>query len=70
MQASALRYAPRLMRPVGRHEQPTGAAPALNGGVPSMKIDLSQLSEQELVVLNRQIVERLRFLQQMRAQSL
>jgi len=34
-----------------------------------MKIDLSQLSEQELVVLNRQIVERLRFLQQMRAHA-
>ena len=34
-----------------------------------MKIDISQLSEQELVVLNRQIVERLRFLQQMRAHA-
>lgn len=31
-----------------------------------MKIDINQLSEQELIALNRQIVERLRFLQQAR----
>lgn len=34
-----------------------------------MKIDITQLSEQELIALNRQIVERLRFLQQMRAHA-
>lgn len=34
-----------------------------------MKIDITQLSEQELISLNRQIVERLRFLQQMRAHA-
>ncbi len=34
-----------------------------------MKIDITQLSEEELVALNRQIVERLRFLQQMRAHA-
>ena len=34
-----------------------------------MKIDIGQLTEQELIALNRQIVERLRFLQQMRAHS-
>jgi len=34
-----------------------------------MKIDISQLGEQELLVLNRQIVERLRFLQQTRAHA-
>ena len=34
-----------------------------------MKIDITQLSEQELVALNRQIVERLRFLQQTRAHA-
>jgi hypothetical protein len=32
-----------------------------------MKIDLAQLTEQKLIALNRQIVERLRFLQQTRA---
>jgi len=32
-----------------------------------MKIDISQLSEEELIGLNRQIVERLRFIQQMKA---
>lgn len=34
-----------------------------------MKIDITQLSEQELVALNRQVVERLRFLQQMRVHA-
>jgi len=34
-----------------------------------MKIDISQLSESELIALNRQIVERLRFLQQSRAHA-
>jgi hypothetical protein len=34
-----------------------------------MKIDITQLSEQELIALNRQIVERLRFLQQTRAHA-
>lgn len=34
-----------------------------------MKIDITQLSEEELVTLNRQIVERLRFLQQMRTHA-
>ena len=34
-----------------------------------MKIDITQFSEEELVALNRQIVERLRFLQQMRAHA-
>lgn len=34
-----------------------------------MKIDIGQLTEPELLALNRQIVERLRFLQQMRAHS-
>lgn len=34
-----------------------------------MKIDIGQLTEQELIALNRQIVERLRFLQQMRAHA-
>ena len=34
-----------------------------------MKIDITQLSEKDLVALNRQIVERLRFLQQMRAHA-
>jgi len=34
-----------------------------------MKIDITQLSEQQLVALNRQIVERLRFLQQTRAHA-
>ncbi len=34
-----------------------------------MKIDITQLSEEDLVALNRQIVERLRFLQQMRAHA-
>lgn len=34
-----------------------------------MNIDITQLSEQELVALNRQIVERLRFMQQMRAHA-
>lgn len=34
-----------------------------------MKIDISQLSEYELIALNRQIVERLRFLQQSRAHA-
>lgn len=32
-----------------------------------MKIDIDQLSEAELIELNHRIVERLRFLQQMRA---
>lgn len=32
-----------------------------------MKIDITQLSEQELIALNRQIVERLRLMQQTRA---
>ena len=35
----------------------------------NMKIDLTQMSEEELVALNRQIVERLRFLQQARAHA-
>ena len=34
-----------------------------------MKIDITQLSEEELIALNRQVVERLRFLQQMRAHT-
>jgi hypothetical protein len=34
-----------------------------------MKIDITRLSEQELIALNRQIVERLRFLQQIRTHS-
>ncbi len=34
-----------------------------------MKIDITQFSEEELVALNRQIVERLRFLHQMRAHA-
>ena len=34
-----------------------------------MKIDITQLSEQDLIALNRQIVERLRFLQQTRAHA-
>ena len=34
-----------------------------------MKIDITQLSEQDLIALNRQIVERLRFLQQARAHA-
>ena len=34
-----------------------------------MKIDITTLSEHELVLLNRQIVERLRFIQQARAHS-
>ena len=32
-----------------------------------MQIDLTQFTEHELIALNRQIVERIRFLQQMRA---
>ncbi len=32
-----------------------------------MKIDITQLTEQELIALNLQVVERLRFLQQARA---
>ena len=34
-----------------------------------MKIDIDKLSEEELVDLNHRIVERLRFLNQMRAHS-
>ncbi len=34
-----------------------------------MKIDIDQLNESELIDLNRRIVERLRFLNQMRAHS-
>lgn len=34
-----------------------------------MKIDIEKLSEQELIDLNHRIVERLRFLNQMRAHS-
>ncbi|HEX5605088.1 MAG TPA: hypothetical protein VFY96_01145 [Candidatus Binatia bacterium] len=34
-----------------------------------MKIDIDQLSEEELIDLNHRIVERLRFLTQMRAHS-
>ena len=34
-----------------------------------MKIDIDQLSEEELIDLNHRIVERLRFLSQMRAHS-
>ena len=34
-----------------------------------MKIDIDQLSEAELIALNHRIVERLRFLSQMRAHS-
>jgi hypothetical protein len=34
-----------------------------------MKIDITQLSEQDLIALNRQIVERLRFIQQTRAHA-
>lgn len=34
-----------------------------------MKIDIDQLTESELLDLNRRIVERLRFLQQMRAHA-
>ena len=34
-----------------------------------MKIDIDQLTEAELVDLNRRIVERLKFLEQMRAHS-
>ena len=34
-----------------------------------MKIDITQLTEEELVTLNRQIVEHLRFLQQVRAHT-
>ncbi len=34
-----------------------------------MKVDIDKLTEGELVDLNRRIVERLRFLQQMRAHS-
>ncbi|MFN0301362.1 MAG: hypothetical protein ACKVQU_13540 [Burkholderiales bacterium] len=34
-----------------------------------MKIDITQLSEQELIALNRQIVERLRFVQQTRTHA-
>jgi hypothetical protein len=36
---------------------------------PPMKIDITQMSEQDLIALNRQIVERLRFLQQTRAHA-
>jgi hypothetical protein len=34
-----------------------------------MKIDIDKLSEEELIDLNHRIVERLRFLNQMRAHS-
>ncbi len=34
-----------------------------------MKIDITQLTEQELIALNRQIVERLRIIQQMRTHT-
>ena len=34
-----------------------------------MKIDIDKLSEEELIDLNHRIVERLRFLSQMRAHS-
>ena len=34
-----------------------------------MKIDITQLNEQELVTLNRQIVERLRFMRQVRTHA-
>lgn len=34
-----------------------------------MKIDITQLSEQELISLNHRIVERIRFLQQMRTHT-
>lgn len=34
-----------------------------------MTIDITQLSEQDLIALNRKIVERLRFLQQVRAHA-
>lgn len=34
-----------------------------------MRIDIAQLSEEELIALNRAIVERLRLLQQMRSQA-
>ncbi|MBM3802837.1 MAG: hypothetical protein FJW26_11085 [Acidimicrobiia bacterium] len=35
----------------------------------NLKIDVTRMSEEELVALNRQIVERLRFLQQTRAHA-
>ena len=38
-------------------------------GAETMKINIDQLSEAELIYLNRRIVERLRFLSQMRAHS-
>ena len=41
-------------------------SPALSNGT-SMKIDIDQLTEAELIDLNHRIVARLRFLQQMRA---
>jgi hypothetical protein len=39
------------------------------GGQNALKIDIDKLSEEELVDLNHRIVERLRFLNQMRAHS-
>ena len=56
-------------------DHPSGAAAGLCGSVireresEQMKIDIEKLTEQELLELNHKIVERLKFLESMRAHS-
>src|SRR5262245_1868468 len=49
------------------HDPGRGKHPGARGG--PMDINIDQLTEPELLALNRKIVERLRFLQQMRAHA-